>query len=95
MPNFPALFAKSRITGSFMAAEIKASPLGYIPSRVRQIDFAQLADVQTPAWAVVTRAELDQLRWARPEIRAGVRLIMSYYDDALLVFLEPRQQPGG
>jgi 4-amino-4-deoxy-L-arabinose transferase-like glycosyltransferase len=107
MPNFPALFAKSRITGSIMAAEIEASPatlyavagpadaspLGYIPSTVRRIDFAQLADVQTPAWAVVTRAQLDQLRRARPEIRAGVRLIMSYYDGALLVFLEPREQP--
>jgi 4-amino-4-deoxy-L-arabinose transferase-like glycosyltransferase len=108
MPNFPGLFGKSGITGSLMAAAIAAnpatlyavvgaadaSPLAYIPSTVRQIQPAQLASVQTPAWAVVTREQLEQLRQARPEIRAGVRLILSYYNDTLLVFLERRHQPG-
>ena len=71
-----------------------ASPLAYIPSTVRWIEFAQLANVQAPAWAVVTREQLDQLRQARPEIRAGVRLIMSYYNDTWLVFLERHDQSG-
>jgi hypothetical protein len=35
-----------------------------------------------------------QLRQARLEIRAGVRLIISYYNGTLLVFLERRDQSG-
>jgi 4-amino-4-deoxy-L-arabinose transferase-like glycosyltransferase len=107
MPNFPGPYAKSRITGSLMEAAIEThpsamlysagaadTPLAYVPSHIRRITLEELAKVPAPAWAVVTRAQLDVLRQARPELRASVRLIMSYYNDALLVFLERRDQSG-
>jgi 4-amino-4-deoxy-L-arabinose transferase-like glycosyltransferase len=108
MPNIPQFFSKSRTAGLRMAnvmdtapatlyalaGAANASPLAYIPTKVRLIGFEKLRDVPLPAWAVLTNTQLDALRSSHPELRAGVRLIMRDYDNTLLVHLDSASQPG-
>jgi len=105
-PNFPGLFAQARTVGDRIASVMRAdpaplyplrdaldlSPLIYVPGPVRAITFAELADVQLPAWAIVTPKQVAELQARRPDLEAEVRLLMPEYQDARLVYVRKRRQ---
>jgi 4-amino-4-deoxy-L-arabinose transferase-like glycosyltransferase len=104
MPLMPDRFQKSRLAGQAVATLVRTEPatlyamhgrlnnnvLAYVPAPVREVPFADLPSVPTPAWALVTPDQFHELQAMRSDLQITQRATFDADDTYYLIDLHTK-----